>query len=274
MLKLPPKFTFCGLTIIMSNPSRMDDKELLSGTAGWFFKEVCLKPEVNIFQCDVRLIDDPRPLLPGTKVILLLGQIAHKKFTKANTTLDENRGSPIIIDGIPCISTFSPQDAMDLRNYEMEKNQWLKEYIEEEFETDEREAGDIFESKSRTRTARANYRFWLKVDVKKALKILENKGQLPAPLIKRPDYHIWPSSEEIISLLESRKNDTLHIDIETDFVTLDIRCIAFAFESTPSIVYVVPIFRAPDYAWAYSNLPHIFRAFCSAFKNNTTVAHN
>src|SRR6478752_6649435 len=115
MLRLPPKFTYCGLTIIMSNPSRFDTKELLTGTGGWVLKEECLRPAVNIFQCDTRLIDDKSPLLPNTKCILLLGEKAHKLYTGRNTSVDENRGSPIIVNGIPTITSYAPQDAVDMR---------------------------------------------------------------------------------------------------------------------------------------------------------------
>ena len=89
MLNQAPKFDYIGLTVILSNPNRFEKKKLLEGTGAFFFMEECLRPETNIFCCDVRLIDDKRKLLPNTKVILLLGQRAFSIWTNRNETLDE-----------------------------------------------------------------------------------------------------------------------------------------------------------------------------------------
>lgn len=255
----------------MSNPSRFDNSELLSGVAGGEFDRDFLRPEVNRYQCDIRLVDDKSPLLTGTKTILLLGEKAHKLYTGASTTLDENRGSPIIKDGIPCISTFTAQDCYDFKNYERDNNPHYQ--TEEEYSSEETDAGEIIESKGRGSTARSNYMFWVKQDVKKALRILANGGKLPSEFWPTPEYILRPSSQELINVLSKTKNDVLHIDIETDFITLDIRCIAFAFESSPSRVYIFQVLDT-NYKPAYDNLPHIFRALCIAFRDNTTVAHN
>lgn len=274
MLRQLPRFTYKGLTIIMSNQSRFESKSLLDpkeSTANIKFNQDCLAPELNIYQCDVRLIDDPSPLLEGTKVILLLGDKAHRLYTKANTSVDENRGSPIIVNNIPTISSFTPQDCMDIKNYESEKN--AKYQSVAEFLSEEIKAGEIVSSKGRSKTARANYKFWLKQDVKKLITILNNGGVIPSPLLPKPEYHIRPNSDEIINLLTTTKNDTIHIDIETDFHTFDIRCIAFSIESNPTDVYIFPVLDV-NYLPAYDNLAHIFRALMIAFRDNTIVAHN
>jgi hypothetical protein len=272
MLRHLPKFHYSGLSIILANQSRFDDKELLSGNGGYYLKSECLQPEINIWQCDVRLIDDPSPLLPNTKVILLLGEKAHHKFTGLKTSLDENRGSPVIVNSIPCISSFTPQDAVDPRNHEARMNEHYEDVSE--YASEEIAAGEVFESKGRGKTKRNNYRFWLKQDTKKAIRILNNNGILPSPYYPAPNYHIYPNSSEVINLLTSHKNDTLYIDIETDFITLDIRCIAFAFERNPLDIYVVPILTAPNYEWAYNNVHQILRGFSVAFRDNITCAHN
>src|SRR6185503_203188 len=105
MLSQPPKFDYCGLTIVLSNPNRFEKKKLLEGT--FYFMDEFLRPETNVFKCDVRLIEDKRKLLPNTKVVLLLGQRAFSVYTDRNETLDEARGSPYIINGIPCIASFN-----------------------------------------------------------------------------------------------------------------------------------------------------------------------
>lgn len=272
LLRHLPKFTYQGLSIILSFPSRFDDKELLTGPAGYYFKRDALQPDMNIHQCDVRLISDNSPLLPNTKCVLLMGEKAHRLYTKLTTTLDENRGNPVIVNGIPCISTFTAQDAVDFKDYEKAKNPYYEtanEYLSEEIA-----AGEIVSSKGRNKTKRRNYKWWIQQDTKKAIRICHNGGKLPAPLLPQPDYILTPSSNILIDLLSNTKNDTLHIDIETDFHTLDIRCIAFSFENTlPNNVYVFPVLDV-NYKPAYDNLPCILRSLSIAFRDNTTVAHN
>lgn len=273
MMRQLPKFTYKGLTIIMSNPSRFDieHKKLLSGVAGHIFDKDCLQPEMNILQCDVREIEDSSPLLPDTKCILLMGEKAHRLYTKVNTTLDENRGSPVIVNNIPCISTYTAQDAMDSKNYEKDNNsqyQTIEEYL-----SDEIAAGEIFEAKGRGRTARSNYRWWLQQDTKKALRIIKHGGTLPSEILSEPQYILRPSSAELIVALTETKGDYFHVDIETDFETLDIRCIAFSFESKPETVYVFQVLDI-NYQPAYSNIHKILLAFSIALRDNTAVAHN
>jgi hypothetical protein len=269
MLRHLPKFAYRGITIIMSNPSRLDRTELLSGVGGWYFNSECLQPEINRWQCDIRLIEDRSSLLPGTKVILLLGERAHRQYTGANTTLDENRGSPIIVGGIPCISSFSPQDAVDPVDHETKYHQ--EEY--EESNNEEREAGDIIESKGRGRTARSNYRFWLKADTKKAIRILENEGRIPSHGLE-PRYHIQPDIETLIDLLINTKGQDFFYDMETDFYSLDMRCFAFSFGNNPEDIYIVPTLDI-NYRPSYGRMqPRLIRALSIAIRDNCCVAHN
>lgn len=270
MLRHLPRFNFCGLTIIMSNPSRLDKEELLSGTGGYFFNSECLSPQVNRWQCDIRIIEEKAPLLPNTKVILLLGERAHRTYTGANTTLDENRGSPIIVNGIPCISSFNAQDAVDPVNHEKANVQAIED---EKMVTEETEAGEIFESKGRGKTSRSNYRFWLKEDTKKAIRILENNGKIPDHGYK-PRYHIRPDANEVIEVLTKNKGQDLFYDMETDFYSLDMRCFAFSFGNNPEDVYVIPTLDL-DYKPAYGERQsEIIRAKTIAIRDNILVAHN
>lgn len=220
-LRHKPKFDYSGLTIIMSQPSRHDKNKLIDGVAGYFFNNECLSPQINRFQCDIRLISDTSPLYPGTKVILLLGQKAFYEFTKISLTLSEARGSPYIINNIVCIPSFAPQDAIDPRDFESKFNKEASE--EEDFDS---EGEDYVSEKGRNKTSRSNYRFWLKQDTKKAIKILENNGIIPEPEIQ-PEYIIAPTSDEIIEILSTTKNKNLYIDIETDIYSLDMRCFSF-----------------------------------------------
>lgn len=273
MLRHLPKFKYTGLTVILSNPSRFDTKILLSGNGGYFFESECLAPEINRYQCDIKLIDDTAPLLPETKVCLLMGEKAQRLFCDVTTTLDENRGSLLWRGNIPCISSFTAQDCMDMKNWEKLYNEAYQEA--DEYWSDETDSGDVFESKGRGRTKRKNYRFWLKSDTKKALRILENNGRIPSPHFPEPEYIINPSSKELIDVLRTVKNDWLYIDIETDLINpFLIRCIAFCFESKPNKVYVFNVLSCPDYRPAYDNLHHVLRALAMAIHDNTVVAHN
>jgi hypothetical protein len=275
MLRHLPVYSYSGLTIILSNPSRFDKNELLSGHgAKWFFEAECLQPEMNRYQCDIRLIEDKSPLLPGTKVILLLGQRAQSQYTNTATTLDENRGSPFIVNGIPCISSFTPQDACDMQNYELKFNAEAVAGNSAETESEDIDGGDIFESKSRGRTDRANYRFWLKQDTKKAIRILNNGGQLPKLYETNPVYHICPDPDHVINHLRSTKHQDFLFDMETDFYSLDMRCFGYSFGNDPYNIYVVPILDT-NYKPFYGNKTfHILRALAVACRDNCIVAHN
>jgi hypothetical protein len=271
ILRHRPKFSYSGMTIIMSNRGRYDRSALMDDNSGVWFSEECLGPELNRYQCDIRLIDDKSPLLTGTKVVLLLGARAHSLYTGANTSLDENRGSPIIVDGIPCISSFTARDALDPKDYESTKNpDAVRE--EDEDESEEAKAGDVYKEKGRGSTAWGNYQFWLKADVKKAIRILENNGRIPDSGVK-PNYIIQPSSRQIIEVLSKTKGCDLYFDMETDFYSMDMRCFAFSFSNKPEDVYVVPVLDT-NYKPAYSDLVSIFRAFAIAVRDNCMVAHN
>ena len=89
----PPILDYSGLTVILSNPSRFDTEELISGEAGAWFQH-CLG-NINRHACDIRLIDCKEPILHGTKVILLMGFRALEYLNKqSEATLSQLRGSP------------------------------------------------------------------------------------------------------------------------------------------------------------------------------------
>src|SRR3954462_6380831 len=113
MLRHAPKLPYKGLTIVLSNPSRFDRSELISATGGWFFSKECLAPHLNRLQCDIRLAEDRSAFLPNTKAILLLGGKALHLWTGLDS-LQEIRGTPLNIGGIPAIASFTPQDCCDM----------------------------------------------------------------------------------------------------------------------------------------------------------------
>lgn len=268
MLRNKPRFSYCGVTIVLDRPSRFDKVALLSANGGQYLNE-CLAPEHNIYQCDVRVKEDKEPLLPGTKVLLLLGEEAFRSWLPAhrNNTLNEVRGSCYrTTEGTPVICSYYPQDAVDIKNYEKEHNPLL---ANQEDEDDDKIEEDDSAVKRHSKTKRKNYSFWLKEDVKH-VKYLLKCGEPPKREFE-PEYVIYPSSEQIIRVLQENKQQDFFFDCETD-AAINITCFSFNFGNSHTI-YCVPVLY-PDYSWAYSNLHHVFRALVIAMEDNISIAHN
>ena len=270
MLRTKPKLAYCGLTIVLSNPSRFDTLSLLSATGGSLFNDWCLRPDNNIMQCDVRLADEVAPLLPNTKCVLLCGEYAMKKLLpelKSNS-IGEMRGSPISKNGIIHIPTFFPQDAADLKTYEQQLNTESKEYQPDASEYDNDDEGD---AKRHGKTARRNYAFWLRADTKKSQRIIRSNGSIPDDGRKPVELRINPLPDVCIKELTCTKGKLLYFDIETDYEEQNLQCFAFSFGD--GVVYSVPVL---DYNYRPAN-PHthkILRALAVAIRDNTVVAHN
>ena len=266
---LKPRLSYKGLTVILSNPSRFDRAELLSATGGYYFREECLRPHLNVLQCEVRTRDEKAPFLPNTKAVLLLGLDAFRQYTgDTEHTLGEVRGSIYYVNGIAAIPSYLPQDCIDVKDYEGEHNELLANKSYEEPEDAE---GDSNDKRRHGRTARSNWRFWLKKDTEKAIKILLNEGRIPeSPGWFRPNYQLYPSASSVIQELNSIKNSHLFLDIETDS-QFGLKCFGYSLDSER--ISVVPVF---DYAYkrAYPELLEILRALSVAMCNNTVVSHN
>lgn len=292
MLHHPPKFNYIGLTIVLSQPSRYDDRELLNSNspAGYFVSSECLAPETNRYQIDIRTRFLKEPFLPDTKVVLLLGEGAFKQYlpelAKENH-LGEIRGSPYIgKDGIIYICSYTVQDAIDPQDYESRLNPFLKILNQgtggdfsagvnnPSHETAIEDKSDpTIEKRRYGKTDRANYRFWFKADIKKCLRIIKNNGQIP-PTYVQPNYILCPSSSTIISILGSVNKDYLDFDMETYGDDYAITCFSFSFGESNDI-YVVPLYRH-DYSLAYdkTTICRILRALAIAIQRNILVAHN
>ena len=269
--KSPPKFKYCGLTIILSNPSRFDTVSLLSANGGVLFNNHCLRPEFNTMQCEIRLMEDVTPLLSNTKCLLLLGEAAmHGWLPETNgKTIGELRGSLFYHNGIPSIASFFPQDAADMRAHEQSLNLLSKDYSGVDADSDDDDDDDDGGgAKRHGRTARRNFAFWLRQDVKKVKQILTTGVPTPEP---EPIYRIYPPTDEVIRVLTETKGQHLYFDIETDYEEQNIQCFAFSFDG--KIVYSVPVLDY-NYKPAYSACHRVMAALGVAIKDNTTVAHN
>ncbi|NBQ71234.1 MAG: hypothetical protein EBU46_21315, partial [Nitrosomonadaceae bacterium] len=122
----PPRLPYCGLTIILSNPSRFDTRELLSGNSGSWFLDTLKRAaagKILRFHCDIRTSNCRAPLLPNTRVVFCLGEIAQQEWFSPEHSLKEQRGSPVVKpDGIIYLSSFTPIDAHDFQPHEQRLN--------------------------------------------------------------------------------------------------------------------------------------------------------
>lgn len=260
MLYHPPKLPYNGVTIILSKPSRFDTNTLISGNVGnWFEKILAPFSRLNF---DIRLAEDNRPLLHGTKMLLLLGEEALWKY-KPGSSLLLQRGAPFITsEGLIALASIYPQDCYDRIDYEKGD-----EETDNEKETE----------KDRQKTSRKNFKFWFYADVRKAIRILE-KGIEKYPVC---EYRFCPQPDTIINHIQGWKGGFLCVDIETD-PAQNITVFSLLFSSTKELNYetIYEVWTIPflqyDNSLLYSKLDycHIFRALSYAFQRNTVVGHN
>ena len=274
VLRNKPKSRYCGLTVILSNPSRFDKEykpgmgNLLSANGGVLFND-CLQPDYNAMQCDVRVTEDKTPFLEGTRAVLLLGEAALKDWVKdaQENTLNELRGSLLEVQGIPAIATYFPQDAADMKNWEQQHNENSKEYNgDDDLSEDAEDEGNV---KAFSPTKRSNYAFWIKADITKCKSLLTKS--LLYQSSSHPTYKICPTSDEVIHTLTTTKNVYFYFDMETDYEEQNLLCFSFSFDG--HTIYSVPILDN-NYRPAYTNYHHILRALAIAIRDNIIVSHN
>lgn len=265
-----PQFGYCGLTIVTAHPSRFDNETLLSGRAGSLV-DAALSPVCNRLQCYIMTAEEfnRRTLPQGTKVVLLLGEYAHKKFF-TETSLMEQRGAPAVDSetNVVYVSSIFPQDAEDRWDIEGKQN-IHRIIIDRENENDE-DAGEIDEKSTHGRTKRKNYKFWLRRDLKKTAAIVKEGLK-----VHTAELNIYPSPEEVIEELSTTKNQRLYFDLEND-ENLNVTCLGYAFGKTRAIC--VPMFQTHYTPKRYFYDPlttcKILRAFAVAFRDNEVVVHN
>lgn len=261
-----PQFKYCGLTVVLSNPSRFDDRRLITGTAGDWFNNYCLSPFCNRYQCDIRTKDTLNEgFLPGTKCLLMLGESTLHETLHIEGSIHAHRGSPYRYQNMAAIPSYLPQDCTDLKDYEATHNKLLQGK-----EGDEEDEGDETTEKDRSRTQRSSWRFWLEQDTKKCIKII-SKYDGNIPVHPKHQEKLYPSSGEVIDVLRKTKDQSLYLDIETEW-SRQLLCIGFNF-SDSDIVYVVP-FCLFDYTKAYGALSSILGALSVALRDNEVVCHN
>lgn len=279
-MRHPPRLPYSGLTIVLSNPSRNDKTELLSGIAGHYFQTQCLGETLSRHACDIRTSDTiSSGVIEGTRGLLLLGERSFREWTKgyAGYSLNEQRGCPLttLFSDIPGICSYTAQDALDVVDHESRLNpqEEQKDYGDDEQDNSEEEDDDSAKKKGKTK--RANFRFWLKKDTQKIIKGIRTgfaeyrSGLLPC------ETRIAKPSQEIITFLSSiPAKENLYVDIET---TVDggynMLCIGVSTETSP--VYVIPVFNyTRNLFYNLLDTCKIFRAIALAIDRCTTVMHN
>jgi len=263
-----PKLPYCGLTIVLANPSRFDTRELLTGNAGTWFLDT-LRQAANgkliRFHCDIRTSNTrDEGLLEGTRVVFCLGETAQHEWFAPQTELKAQRGSPHVAhDDIIYLSSFTPQDSHDFQAYEQRLNANYRGAHDDDAEADDSEVKG-----HKGATKRTNYKFWLGMDTHKCVRLL-NQGLANTG---RCAVSVYPDAERVVSELQSTKNSTLYLDIETLF-DRTLTCVGFAFEGRP--VYVFPIRRYHG-GLAYDVLKtcKMMAALGTAMRDNLCVTHN
>jgi hypothetical protein len=261
--------SYSGITVLLNRPSRFDEQSnrLISGKAGESFDKQFAKYGIDRKDLVIKTAYGwntlgNRMLLDDTKAILCLGYESLKLFNTENN-IGEMRGSPFLYQGIPVITSFAPQDANDLKDYESSYHEGGDE---------DEDPNDKTFNKGHGVTARRNFKFWLNRDIAKTIRIAREGLNLPefTPLI-------YPDIDDICRTLLLYRDCYLHIDIETDPETIDITVFSFCYESisgdiiTP--VYTVPL-RRFNYTCAYEQPWKIWQALAVAMARNIVVTHN
>lgn len=262
MLHHPPKFNYCGLTVMLGKPSRFDTKELLSGHAGQVFKSY-LHP-LNLDTVDIRTSDNVS-LLPNTKVVLLLGDESLTRHypSGGKINLNDARGNPEVnpYNNVVYLPSYAPQEAFDFK----------AEY--EAGEDADEESGEGEEDiKGHGTTKRRNWRWWLLNDAKKAIRILNN-GQLCTSSSDLYNTRLYPDINEAIEELLSKRDEQLFLDTETAKRQI-LTCVGFNFSSSKD-VFVVPWKRYNNTLMYDDRLCRRFiQALAVAMGRNEVVCHN
>ena len=256
MLRLLPFLPYCGLTIILGKPSRIDltSNSLLSGHPGTVFDKA-LSPFTK-YHCDIRLVGEQAPLLPNTKVVLLLGDFAKGQLNLKNITLNECRGNTYHRAGITWLCSYDLQEAFDRRNYQVSE------------EEDSDELPDEGTGKDHSQTQRKNFKYWLLNDIKKAVDILLHGYHPQLDIV----YRTYPNLEEVIQLCNATTDAYVPFDIETNS-RFKITVLSLAVDN--HTVFTIPIYRyTGELAYDQTRLCRFFASLDKLFSRNTIIIHN
>jgi len=246
-----------GIVVYYDRPNRYDitNGYLMAGPPGDFLRETIrdcgIDPAECLYTTDLQL----NPAIHGYKVLyeLYLGQTAHAcRAVNRFHSLNDVRGEVYLTNGVQSVSSYEPIDCTDIVDHESR--------MFDDEEDDDADSGS--NNKDSSPTARRNYRFWLRSDIRKLL--LKER---------RRSYHYnvqTPSSNSLIPWLNSLNDTVIFFDIETHPPTDTVQCFAIG-------EYVGPVYSVPCYDYnglARHHLPRLFAALAKAFTRNIVVGHN
>lgn len=162
--------------------------------------------------------------------------------------LSTERGVVVARHMCPVVATFAPIDCSEVMSHEPEP--W-------EEENDD----DKFSGKETAPTARGNFRFWAKYDIRKLL-LGERRAEYPRAKVMMGDF--------AGHLRSIPAGAGVYIDIETHPSTETVQCLAYALDEGP--VYSVPIYDHTGTAGV--NLVQFWREWIKLMRRCTIIGHN
>ena len=280
--RTPPSREYCGLTVLLSNPGRFDQRNLVDGSSQYVLKDALLESSaggvIHRNSIDFRTLSYAAPYLNNTKVVLLCGGASLRVLGFGPERLHTLRGSAFERDNVVYIPTFHPQECADRRNYEARLNPYHNRGVDltlpdGEDEGDDRDTESVADTKNYGATAHRNYRFWFIKDFQKAVRITRSGLRRNVA-----QYVLNQSAPEILNTLRSVKAGAFfYLDIETDPRTQQITC--FAWSTDAAKIYSVPIYTfgfspTRELMWDTHTIGLIYRELALTMSRTTVVCHN
>lgn len=260
-----PKLPYCGLAIVLDNPSRFDlnTKRLISGQVGDYFSDNLGVPigACHIYdRVDVTTDEFPE----GTKVALVLGEFTARQWSGKGSSIHKLRGIPFYYKGVACIPSYLPQETFDMEPFELHKNPLARAILEESKREDDPD------EKNSSRTGRSTWKWWLKEDARKAVLLLKHhNGVIPTT---SPNIQIYPHLNDVEKHYATLPpTASIYFDIENDSAR-NLLCFGLG-DSDSDTVFSIPILRH-TYSMAYHDWPRIFRLLGHLFNTHEVVIHN
>lgn len=228
--------------LVLPKPSRYDvtNCAILSGPA-----RVLVDETLGEGTYDVCYAADFRADSPHSHVILT-GQESLDRFIPGKN-LTSTRGFVWHLGEKKLVTTFWPQDCLDLKDYETLT------------EDEEDDAGSS--AKDDAPTKRSNYRFWLKRDCEKLYR---------TPVCRHNHSYCWLPNNSAAKHLIDARGKHLFFDLESHPDTDTLQCFSFALDDGP-------VYTCGVYDWAgrlVDGSIGLLAALARAFGQNKIIIHN
>lgn len=245
-----------GVIVYLSRPNRYEiqNNRLLAGPPGDFLKDTLRANDVDPDACIYTL--DPLAFRGGYGVRIALGEYMQAMLSPNKHLLfNEERGYIHKTEHGPLISTFAPVDCVEVVSHEID-------YADDDDDADDKAGAN----KDSAPTRRSNFRFWFGADLNKILQPEQRRSKATY----RYNTKRFVTTDELVSWLNSLKDTSLYLDIETHPPTNTVQCMTLMATGSPA--FMVPVY---DYTkHCKHHLPKLFAALARAFKRNQVVGHN